>query len=136
MSKTISCELSTELKEAGAKQGDSEWVWIIPEAEENPALALRCCVMDEAIICDSFDCYELLMSLPRVIWVDEIKGFYFYMTLFGSVISVRYDMIKPIGTTQERRFNSWRLCEFEDESPAEALGKLKLWCLQEGHCKE
>lgn len=122
MNKTTSLELSKTLKEAGAKQsGESTWQQLTKDVEWKLIKTKH----SSSIALDSvrtFDCHELLERLP----VFALTGF--YPTLIRTIINYRAgyecgtDMLE--GSGHEAVF------------PAEALGKLYLWCLQNRHIKK
>lgn len=136
ISKTTSLELSKQLKEAGARQRLYEYdrFWSPGHDGWEVHVFLDGDLSTIPKYVKSFDCHELLEGLPRRIWVEKLKAFWIYILLFDSETQVSYDWIEPIGKIREKRFDSLRLCEFTDKYLAEALGKLYLWCLQNGHC--
>lgn len=122
--KTTSRELSTQLKKAGAKQesairwckswnaSEGEYEWILteplpPGVEES---------VDEAA---SFDCDELLEGLSP----NDNQEADLATNDMGYTASVR------------QLPSNDKICERYADTPSEALGKLKLWCLENGHCE-
>lgn len=104
--KTTSLELSKQLKEAGAKQ-ESEWSY-----DKDGMLWNMRDKRNRRTHVASFDCHELLEGLPILSEVHKLQS--------GSFNAI-----------------NWWLDHVEySKHPAEALGKLKLWCLENGHCKE
>lgn len=116
MSKTTSLELSKQLKEAGCKQeSDRCWVsWPVGHGfrddlqwEKDVDFSAK-----EKTFASSFDCDELLERLPILSRVEKTQN-----SLFKA--------------------DNWWLDDVEiEKSPAEALGKLYLWCLENGHCND
>ncbi len=151
MSKTTSLELSKALKEAGAKQASERHWYEIEhvgytdkEIACTTKTAYRVCTLKEAReqprlnigfnrLASSFDCHELFERLPDVIEhgdriydvavskiADEEEGQYYYTANFWNEVSgTRYLAPMPYCDT-----------------PAEALGRLYRWLLENGHCKE
>ncbi len=120
MSETTSLELSKALKEAGAKQ-ESEHSWRVYITETMHCETLHYSEHVKGLTGDkysAFDCHELLERLPDGAWVRKFGG--------PEHLSFRYDVAinGVIGG-----------CSFmQGNTPAEALGKLYLWCLQNGRC--
>ena len=116
--KTTSLELSKKLKEAGAKQ-DSELVFHKGEEESDHAFWVSDRVTygnrPGEICYGTFDCHELLEGLPDTTHVAKCGDRYEADAM---------DVFVPLKMSTDAT------------TPAEALGKLKLWCLQNGHCKE
>ena len=113
--KTTNLELSEQLKEAGAKQESKEAICLLSGKVITPDYCISACGY-KAIDCigqvSSFDCHELLERLPYLCHVWKVENEFIARALgIGVNISFRAD------------------------TPAEALGKLKLWCLQNGYCK-
>jgi len=78
---------------------------------------------DEKRGCSVFDCHELLEGLPKSINEADLQlSWYFDHWCAG------YHVFKLKGGKKSELFL--------DYIPAEALGKLYLWCLQNGHCNE
>ena len=130
--KTTSRGLSKQLKEAGAKQ-ESQWIWreftgnmkgLEPEYRQNPSAT-----SDVYVHTASFDCHELLEGLPQVI-----------MTLVHGLSETWGLTLKKTSCGYEAKYmhgnGQMALGVSLGKTPAEALGRLKLWCLKEGHCKE
>ena len=116
--KTTSKELSMALKEAGAKQ-ESELVWRVCIDETTHLEQVMFSSNAEGMTgkkYSTFDCHELLERLPNHthIWVSSTNN---------RTYTARCVYIDDSETEQ---------CD----TPAEALGKLYLWCLREGHCDE
>lgn len=117
--KTTSLELSKQLKEAGAKQ-ESEYCWTRGNTDhpKEYLIPVNGAVDSEKhcwFMASAFDCHELLESLPTHTPIEKQKKGY------------RAEITKDNGYQ--------RVWTEIGDTPAEALGKLKLWCLQNGHCK-
>lgn len=105
--KVTSLELSIALRDEGAKQESQLW-WL----GNNGPFELH--EYPDLYIVQkkryaAFDCAELLEGLPDCAFVQKAKKRYFSECGLGG--------------------GEWA------KEAAEALGKLKLWCLREGHCK-
>lgn len=112
MYKTTSLELSKQLKEAGAKQESEQW-WFDHVDSDNKPKVRRC---DQAPylsnpIASAYDCAELLKRLPNGSSVKRTQS--------GFVAGKGKHSV-----------------EWLEATPAEALGKLYLCRLKEGHCNE
>ncbi len=112
--KTTSLELSKALEEAGVKQESEKW-WYrhdkTGEYEVDPF-----CDGHQERMYSSFDCHELLEGLP-----------------LGEKVLV--------SSTHDRTYTARCGCIDDSETeqcgtPAEALGELKLWYLENGHCEK
>lgn len=68
---------------------------------------------DEKRGCSVFDCHELLEMLPLLSHVWQVE---------------RGEYMSLLKTPEKIKFIA--------DTPAEALGKLYLWCLENGHCNE
>ena len=143
--KVTSLELSKQLKEAGAKQ-ESQWWWIEYDDVSGSSPPFCLLVPCEGISgkwnapprkesaelrrWSTFDCAELLERLPKAVTVEVLptKTMYYHLNLApgGDDWSAWYDHDSKSDTLWGTHGNT----------PAEALGKLYLWCLKEGHCKE
>lgn len=110
--KVTSIELSKQLKEAGAKQKSEH-------AYNESGTALVDPVFEGGVC--AFDCAELFLRLP----------------LFDD-FPVRLQSYAGTEDIKEKyRAGSHGLRRSHHATtPAEALGKLYLWCLKEGHCSE
>lgn len=134
--KYTSRELSKQLKEAGAKQ-ESEKCYIMvgdtPAALEwEIAEAHKSCRGGKEELIATFDCFELLERMPSWADVDTAKGRFecrLYMTKDDKIDPSYSFFYWHEGTQGAFSFG-------RDNTPAEALGKLYLWCLKEGHCSE
>ena len=135
--KYTSRKLSEALRDAGAKQ-ESEYcwrqgatTWILWPRDSDGFLGI--CESDAA----AFDCAELLERLPT-----RIEG-------RGHQQHWWFHMIKAMVPKYGVGYARWIINELPGveviyldnfnasaDTPAEALGKLKLWCLEEGHCTE
>jgi len=117
--KVTSLELSKKLKEAGARQESHFW-WVITFTT-NYHLSYtggdkNLLPLERNDFCSGFDCTELLERLPVDTKVQKDIGFYTAYSTYRAE-----DGCKAM---------------FEANTSAEALGKLYLWFLQEGHIKE
>ena len=124
--KTTSFELSKALKEAGANQDNSEWMWrewinewddkgLKSSLWERKRFTLP--VKDQEWIYDSFDCHELLERLRF-----DIGGHYLHCQFCPNHFIVGFRDIQEFSCSPD--------------TPTKALSKLYLWCLQNGHIKE
>ena len=114
--KVTSLELSKKLRSAGCKQ-ESEKVWNLLSGKPN-LLATNCVPVTHRV--SAFCCAELLEGMPYRIKDKEtlnIAKIYDDEYVGGYMV---YD-----GTYRVNRVA---------DTPAEALGKLYLWCLESGHC--
>ena len=145
--KTTSLKLSQALKEAGAKQ-ESEKIHMLTDKAfgryelcNNMGLASY---YEGAFA--SFDCHELLERLLFRIVVkhDELiedTSFDLAMLKYGDgEVSFAYrDPFTTGGLTGGyllKRGTISPKAYFRDKVPAEALGKLYLWCLENGHVEK
>jgi hypothetical protein len=119
--KVTSLELSKALKEAGARR-ESEWCWeldCLAEGEVHHLEFLDIAMSGQntsAGIYAAFDTAELLELLqPKWVTLD-------ISTNRSGSMEVKASTPHPCS------------CRIAD-TPAEALGKLYLWCLKEGHCE-
>lgn len=126
MSKTTSPELSKQLKEAGAKQESEKY-----RVGDLLLNKLELCRGMDFV--SSFDCYELLDGLPMHINVSqnlddtEVWGYSFSLVqISGGYLAQYLGIDGPEGDY---------VGDFSAHTPAEALGKLYLWCLENGHIK-
>ena len=119
--KTTILELSEQLKEAGAKQGVSDYKHAkFPSWEPEYMLQNDMRPGKAEYSYDSFDCHELLERLPRGAFVEkEVEEAIIDDLLYEADLNGD-DCLQVYG----------------GNTPAEALGKLYLWCLENGHCKE
>lgn len=109
MKKVTSLELSKKLKEAGAKR-DSEYVYV-KDNQDGYLISRRWLVQSFPQTHPSaFDCTELLYSLPRNTVLERYGDEFIAHCVYG------------VNHTEKSTV-----------SPAEVLGQLKLWCLEEGH---
>ena len=108
-----SLELSKKLKATGAVEGSAlVWertgpTWQHYQLAENIGMS----PLDRAA---AFNCYELFERLPPYCAVEKCVRIY--------------------QATQD--FNTRRRSPFNGNTPAEALGKLLLWCYENGHMEE
>lgn len=105
--KVTSLELSKALKEAGAKQ-ESEWSY----DKDRHLWNVRDQRTKASLVASAFDCAELLERLPECSRLEKRQSLSFLAS------------------------NWWLDHTAGSRTPAEALGKLYLWCLKEGHCSE
>lgn len=124
MSETTSLELSKQLKEAGAKQ-ESERFYSLSSDSAFRLEGWPPGFRPEGWIA-AFDCAELLKGLPSTI---EIDGWDCIL-----IIWVCEDCYQVGYYEQDYEGPYIRSEEPIEKELHEALGKLKLWCLQEGHC--
>ncbi len=126
--KTTSKELSIALKEAGAKQ-ESEYRWM--KGANGEWYLTRMHKDANFSKCSSFDCHELLEGLPAVLSNNGYRL---------SVVKWPGDFMPLIRFTAGYVSNEGRLVIGDPSpsgpTPAEALGKLYLWCLENGHCEK
>ena len=120
MSKNTSLKLSKQLKEAGAKQ-ESEKAY-------SPHGTLMRCTPVPSNYTASFNTDELLEGLPETLELPIREDDFGFYTLNLSPISGGW-IVQYIEATRSDYAG-----DFSDASPAEALGKLYLWCLESGHC--
>ena len=113
--KVTSRELSEKLRDAGAKQ-ESEYCWAKGDADHPEEYlvpvngAVDSC-RHNWFIASSFDCHELLESLPHPVKIETLESGGF-------------------------RVENWWLDEVIVGRPlTEVLGKLKLWLLENGYIK-
>lgn len=120
--KVTSLKLSKELKKAGAKQ-ESEWSWrqdmrtgdisLINYEDDGPPYRQ---------IASAFDCAELLEMLPctaeQPVCLTKLPG--------GFIAALGHENLGSEPTNKM----------FLANAPAEALGKLELWRLENGHCEK
>ena len=110
--KTTSPELSQALKKAGADAlAAMYWVKVLGEIRLCSAKNLSFLDNEDELICPAFDCHELLERLPDIVELHKL-GSTWYQFGYEGFDSEMY------------------------KTPAEALGKLYLWCLENGHCSE
>ena len=118
--KVVSLELAQRLKDVGMPQGVSELVWDRHTAIQEAHLEKR----TEARGNDKFaapDCAELLEMLPLAIRSDTTP-----CQLF---------LHRPPSKEWIARYGLGQLPYQKADTPAEALGRLLLWCLENDHVK-
>jgi len=128
--KVTSLELSKQLKEAGAKQ-ESEYRWETESKWTDTGVALIRKPMGWNYVRRSqyaaFDCAELLERLPRELEHED--------ALYHLAVHVWGSTDEPY-TAEYENSTGGTLKYTIANTPAEALGKLYLWCLKEGHCSD
>lgn len=107
--KVTTLELSRELREAGAPQGESERVWAVDTETKKCSAVLRGIALELGfvILADALDCYELLERLPMGTRLTKALGGY-GVELYGVTHSMAAYPNPPVSM----------------------LGQLYLWCLQ------
>ena len=124
--KVTSQELSKKLKAAGAVQESEHW-WLKHTMEPGYWLAHKPAKPNSWPDCvAAFDCAELLERLPEDIRAADGKVYSWQFTrVYGD-----YDAYYARWEDGEERLKTCGA-----DTPAEALGKLYLWCLENGHVK-